>query len=563
MTEMSPSQKTILIDKMSDLHRAIEKGNIALFIKVVMKGEVDINAKDTNGRTPLHIACKRGSLRIVKYLLRFKGADPSLQDNDGKTALQLTSQRHIAAMTLLFSEEEAWRQSKQRKKEENAKNIEAMDARFEDVAEDEEADVSPTTIRKCIICLILPLLFLLFVNGFWFALKFTLVTVGFYYIVFAYVISEVAVRPPWYHQPIANRDGLRMRDCPTYWQGWINDPKTDLGLHYEDVRFKSTGKYTLRGWHIPPPPKIKRSSSSGAALDELGNRSGYSSASPSSPSTPPVSPKKVSFEEEDSKLTSPRDVGLVLVHGGGRDRRAWLRHSYFLHAAGYGCLLFDLREHGLSDGKMRGFSFGMDERYDVVAAVHFMRHELNYKKICVIGTSVGGSSVLMAAAIEKGIDAVIAENAITTCASLLDHQLIVYMGGYLSHNTINVFLFKMFRRMCTFWLNCRVGNKPSKRCQALHCIDSISPRPILLMHGTNDVIVPHRHSEILFERAKEPKELYLCESAFHCGLYNTHPEEFEERVLHFLSKLKDQDNACNEGVTVNSEVGDHNSKKER
>ncbi|EPY32535.1 hypothetical protein AGDE_08598 [Angomonas deanei] len=347
--------------------------------------------------------------------------------------------------------------------------------------------VSPDTMRKTVLCLVLPFLFLIFCNGFFFAAKFIVISMSFYYVSLAYFVSEIAIRPPWYHhQPGAKQ--LVMKGNPDYWQGWVNDPKTDFNIDYEEVSFESTDNYTLRGWYVP------------------------------------------------AKETNKREVGIVLVHGGGRDRRTWERHIPFLHKAGYGCLLFDFREHGLSDGNMRGFTFGIKERFDVISAVQVMETRFGYSKICAMGTSVGGASVIMAAAIDKSIDIVIAENAITTSATLLDQQIVMFLGGYFSQKPYSLFLFKLFRKCATFWLNVRIGNKPSKHCQALHCIQNVAPRPILIMHGTADTIVPVKHSQLLFEAAQEPKELYLCENAFHCGLYNTSPEEYEEKVLSFLDK---------------------------
>lgn len=486
---------------MTDLHKAIATGNLTLYIQSVMKitDKSLVNSLDAKGRTPLHIACQKGNALVAKYLL-FRGADTTIRDADDKLALECTPDKQRSAMTLLFSQAEAKRQSKLRKKDKKGnKEVESMDARYGEDDEIEPSVASPTTVRKGLIALLIPLLFLLFVNGFFFALKFIVCTMTFYLVAISYFIAEIAIKPPWYHHAVNDRDGLRMKCCPDYWQGWITDPKTDLGMEYEDVKFKSMGNYTLRGWHIPPPSQSANS------------------------------------------LCEGNGVGIVMVHGGGRDRRAWLRHTHFLHRAGFGLLLFDLREHGVSDGKMRGLTFGISERYDVIAAANLMRNQFHYRKICAMGTSVGGSSVIMAAAIDQNIDAVVAENPITTCASLLDHSLVVYLSAYMQHRTLGTLMFKMFRRLCTFWLNWRVGNKPSKHCQALHCIDTIAPRPVLLMHGTNDAIVPTKHSEILFERCKEPKELYVSESAFHCGLYNTHPQEYEKVVLNFLKThlLKD------------------------
>lgn len=541
-----------------ELHRAIYKGNIAFVIKAIMKGEDSPDTRDSKGRTALHIACMKGRLRIAKYLLRFQNADMNAKDDEGFTPLERTPEKWAGPMKLLFSEIEAFRQSKQRRLEGSGSTVDVED---DDASREEEVSVS--ALKKVVACLLLPLMVLLLVNGWFFALKFLIGTLGFYVVVLGFIVSEVSVRPPWYyHQLVSNTDNLRMVGCPLYWKGWITDPMTDLGLFYENVHFKSTNKFILRGWHILPPesgglhsstgPSPMRTRQGSPAL--VGQKIVHADAEGPLPAPRRSLLKRnnssfVYSREENEASGDPalsqsappvakRRVGLVLVHGGGRDRRAWLRHSYFLHEAGYGCLLFDLREHGLSSGKMRGFSYGLQERYDVVAAANFMRCQLHYDTVVVIGTSVGGSAAIMAGAIDKSIAGVIAENPFTTCGALLEYQLKTYLGTYMGHHKLSEFLFRMFRRMCVFWLNWRVGNFPVKRCEALHCIDSISPRPVLLMHGTSDSLVPYRHSEILYERAKEPKELYLCDSAYHCGLYNTHPEEYEKTVLDFLASIE-------------------------
>lgn len=46
-------------------------------------------------------------------------------------------------------------------------------------------------------------------------------------------------------------------------------------------------------------------------------------------------------------------------------------------------------------------------------------------------------------------------------------------------------------------------------------VDEIAPRPILLVHGTADTVLEHRASELIYERAKEPKELVLYPRAGH------------------------------------------------
>lgn len=63
-------------------------------------------------------------------------------------------------------------------------------------------------------------------------------------------------------------------------------------------------------------------------------------------------------------------------------------------------------------------------------------------------------------------------------------------------------------------------------------VRQISPRPILLMHGTQDDLVPVVHSERIYEKALEPKQLWIAEDAWHCALFDKHPKEFREIMYH-------------------------------
>ena len=49
----------------------------------------------------------------------------------------------------------------------------------------------------------------------------------------------------------------------------------------------------------------------------------------------------------------------------------------------------------------------------------------------------------------------------------------------------------------------------------LHCIDRISPRPLLLIHGDKDDLVPVEHAHNIYEKPAEPKELFIIPGAGH------------------------------------------------
>eukprot|EP00163_Fabomonas_tropica_P021662 TRINITY_DN37797_c0_g1_i1.p1 TRINITY_DN37797_c0_g1~~TRINITY_DN37797_c0_g1_i1.p1 ORF type:complete len:388 (-),score=69.45 TRINITY_DN37797_c0_g1_i1:91-1254(-) len=310
----------------------------------------------------------------------------------------------------------------------------------------------------------------------------------------AYYISGVCMCPPWYKPSLNPSQGLTQDMLPEYWQGIQNDPKTDLGLDYDDVEFVNTvSGATLRGWHVPPKG-------------------------------------------------TPKDVAAVLVHGGGRDRRAFLRHVPIFHDNGYSCLLFDFSEHGCSDGTGRGFTYGVREHHDVTAAVRFAKDTLKFKHIVVVATSVGATASIMAAALDTNIDAVVAENPLTRAEELLQNiywkGIDYFLGKRWSRNLVT----RAFGRILVAVFLMRIGAIEEDHLWSTHkgaidLVHAISPRPILIMHGTNDNIIPHSHSERIHAVAREPKEIWLAKGAVHCALYDKYPDEYRERVLGFMDRV--------------------------
>jgi len=55
----------------------------------------------------------------------------------------------------------------------------------------------------------------------------------------------------------------------------------------------------------------------------------------------------------------------------------------------------------------------------------------------------------------------------------------------------------------------------SSQLAGAHVVADLKPKPLLLIHGTADNILSHRSSELIYERAEEPKKLMLFEGADH------------------------------------------------
>ena len=287
--------------------------------------------------------------------------------------------------------------------------------------------------------------------------------------------SNLAMNPPWYvHR--SPEQGLLPRDGDAFaiagWQGVFHDPLEDLGLEFETVEFPAIDGSTLRGWLVPGDPGAR--------------------------------------------------AGIVAVHGAGADRREFLRHVPVFNDPGYPVLLFDCREQGISDGSGRGVSLGIREHEDVSSAVAFLRQRQGLERVAVVGTSQGGAAVILAGARDASIDAVIAENPFSSITELMLAASPRFEGPAPD------FLVGLVARIA-IW---RMGG--SDLPAPIEVVDRIAPRPLLLMHGEADSVIPVEQTRALYIASGGHAQLWIAPGAEHARLYNLHPEQWRERVQSLL-----------------------------
>jgi hypothetical protein len=228
------------------------------------------------------------------------------------------------------------------------------------------------------------------------------------------------------------------------------------------------------------------------------------------------------------KMRPPEANGdwVILCHGVGDNRTGTLAYASFLLKHGYSLVMMDARAHGASGGDIA--TYGFKERYDTVAITDALYCTEKVRRLSAMGVSMGGAQVLVSAAVEPRISAVVAEDPF---ASLREVSY-DYAGLHFSP-----MLGKTLFRPATI--------------AALHAMakaggfdpDQISPEravaervfPVLLICGTRDTIVPCRHAEMIYRAASGPKELWVVKGAEHASAYGVAPEEYESRVIQFLS----------------------------
>jgi ankyrin repeat protein len=76
------------------------KSNRTMLVKAIVEG--NINTRDINGRSPLHVACEHSKLELVSFLVK-KACDQSLQDDAGQLPLHVAAARNGLEIVKLVS----------------------------------------------------------------------------------------------------------------------------------------------------------------------------------------------------------------------------------------------------------------------------------------------------------------------------------------------------------------------------------------------------------------------------------------------------------------------------
>ncbi|MEQ9366599.1 MAG: alpha/beta hydrolase [Leptospirales bacterium] len=193
-----------------------------------------------------------------------------------------------------------------------------------------------------------------------------------------------------------------------------------------------------------------------------------------------------------------------------------------LWRAGFNVLVFDFRGRGESDDGPQ--SVGHREMPDVKAALRFAKQQFPRGKIGLFGFSMGANLALRATAADPEIRAVMADSPFTSIEDLLER---IFAGMRLPAAPIVALARGINRLMYGY---------DFARDSAAEAVAAIAPRPLLIIHGTADSTTPAAMAEELYERAGEPRELWLEPETEHCGVYFADRERYVKRVADFFDR---------------------------
>lgn len=225
------------------------------------------------------------------------------------------------------------------------------------------------------------------------------------------------------------------------------------------------------------------------------------------------------------RLVPPSPKGLILVqHGYGTCRGDPLALTALLYHGGYAVLSVDFRGHGESGGVC---TFGHRERQDVRAMLDAAARDpaLAALPVGYLGISMGAAVGLLTAAEDPRIRAVVSDSSYARFGPMVArYQRMMYHLPEAPFGWISAWC-----------LAGRLGTWPG-RLDPVRAVGRLAPRPLLVIHGAQDISIPAENARALDAAAGEPKQLWVVPGAGHvAGVYQDEPA-YRQRVLGFFER---------------------------
>ena len=226
-------------------------------------------------------------------------------------------------------------------------------------------------------------------------------------------------------------------------------------------------------------------------------------------------------------LASPSSPTIILVHGFKANRGQMVPWAQYLFAAGYNVLLYDSRGCGESAGWAIGL--GTNGAADVVGAVRYLQHlpDLRVRRFAALGVSLGAGDVVLAAAQEPALSAVIADSVWADERPLLDRMTSYSLGP------LTVPLLPYEPGVVNVLLGTRL-----EAAQPVAAAAHLAPAALMVItsaHDANPTTSP-ADQQRLFDAASQPKVHWVAPQGGHAGALEENTGGYEARTLAFLGQ---------------------------
>ncbi len=248
-----------------------------------------------------------------------------------------------------------------------------------------------------------------------------------------------------------------------------------LGLSYQDVYFPNDNREVLHGWWIP-------------------------------------------FQEASKSSPTPT---LILIHGWNRNCERMLPFLNLIKDLPLNFLVMEGRGHG--ENARNHFITQVGFAHDIISAIDWLalQPEVDVQRIGVMGHSIGAAATIYATSMDKRISAFIANAGYANPREIIRGYLKAYHipyfpAGWLTQQYIQMRLGLTFNRIA-----------PENAVKKVTV-------PGLILHGTNDPVVPYENSDRILKSADQKKITRVTlDGGTHSN--STDQPDFAPAVRQFLS----------------------------
>ena len=215
---------------------------------------------------------------------------------------------------------------------------------------------------------------------------------------------------------------------------------------------------------------------------------------------------------------------IILMPGGKQNREdtttKLLELCVDLAKRGFSILTFDRRGCGTSEASRLRTRACLDR--DIAGAVDYIRNRKGLREnIFLFGFSLGALAALACAKEEKSIKAVVSDSCFSSISE---------MASRILKNTCKIFV--IFQPGAVYMGRLIFGLDRENAIDKVPYINC----PIFFINGAEDKSVPPEDTYRLIKASNNPlDEIWIVASAGHTQSYITHPKEYIDRVVHFLS----------------------------
>jgi alpha/beta superfamily hydrolase len=215
---------------------------------------------------------------------------------------------------------------------------------------------------------------------------------------------------------------------------------------------------------------------------------------------------------------SQNGAAVLMISGGGGNRRSTLRHAEMLVRHGYGVLVYDPRGSGNSEGTVNSYGWGWEK--DAAAALDFLaaRDDVEPGRIGALGLSTGADIAIDIAARRSDVRAVVADGAAA-----------VGFEDYEERTGSVVELAPMWALFKSIEV---IQGRPGPEASLAEQIARSRARHLIISAGT----VEKPWGELYDEAGGDRTELWYLPDAGHTAALRQYPEAYERRVLAFLDR---------------------------